>query len=53
MHLRLRIQENVACFQTLKRIENSQEHWIIFTYIIDSETVEMEAAVCTIGHEIF
>ena len=43
----------MACFHTFKHIENSQEHWITFTYIIDSETVETEAAVCTTGHKIF
>jgi hypothetical protein len=28
-------------------IENSLEHWIAYTYIIDSKTVATEAAVCT------
>jgi hypothetical protein len=48
-----RIQKNVACFHTFKHIENSQDHWTTFTYIIGSETVEMEAAVCATGHKIF
>jgi len=34
-----------------KHTENSLEHWIIFTYIIDSKTVETEAAVCTIHYK--
>jgi hypothetical protein len=33
---------------TYLNIENSLEHWITYTYIIDSETVATEAAVCTV-----
>lgn len=44
-----RVQENVACFHSFKHIENSQRHWTTFMYIIESETVETEAAVCTMG----
>jgi hypothetical protein len=31
-----------------KKIENSLEHYITFTYNIDSETVETKAAACII-----
>jgi len=41
--------ENVECSHTLKHA-NSLEHWITFTYIINSEMVETEAEVCTIHH---
>jgi len=29
------------------KTENSLEHWITYTYNIDSETVVTEAALCT------
>jgi hypothetical protein len=34
-----------------KHTENSLEHCIIFTHIINSETVETESAVCIIHHK--
>ena len=30
--------------------ENSLQHWITYTYSIDTETVATEAAVCTVCH---
>lgn len=38
---------------TLKDIENSLDHWITVTYIIDAQKVETvaTAALCTIYHK--
>jgi hypothetical protein len=38
---------------TLKDTENSLDHWIAVTYIIDAQTVETvaAAALCTIYHK--
>jgi hypothetical protein len=43
-------RENLQCCHTFKRIENSLEHWTIFTEVIDPGTVETKAAVCTVHH---
>jgi hypothetical protein len=32
-------------------IENSLEHWNIYTYVVDSETMATEAAVSTVYHK--
>jgi hypothetical protein len=43
--------KNVEFSQMFKNIENSLEHWITFTYIINSETTETKAAVCIVHHK--
>jgi hypothetical protein len=42
------LRKNLERSHTSEGTENSLEHWISFTYFIDSETVEPETTVCII-----
>jgi len=43
------LRKKLGCIpHTFEHTENSLEHWITFTYIIDSEVVKEETKVCIV-----